>query len=238
MSSGLWKGGLASLAIVAATAYAVAQMPPGHAGMHGQPGSAAQDQPPQGRMDGPMHSRMMQMMQGRMMQGHDGMHGGMGQQGMTGTQTRMTSQPTMSGQDAFGTIQEVVQILESDPTTDWSKVNIAALREHLIDMNEVTLRAIAAERALDNGVEVAVTGDGRTLEAIKRTVPAHIDELSKIGWNTKTEDLPNGVKLTVTTNDPKQVTKLKALGFIGIMVQGGHHQPHHLMIAKGELHIH
>ncbi len=54
--------------------------------------------------------------------------------------------PTMPGQDAFGAIQEVVQILQADPTTDWSKVNIARLREHLIDMNEVTLHA-AAERA-------------------------------------------------------------------------------------------
>ena len=185
-----------------------------------------------------MHSRMMQMMQGRMMQGHHGMHGGMGQPGMMGTQTGMAGQPTMPGQDAFGTIQEVVQILESDPTTDWSKVNIAALREHLIDMNEVTLRAIATERALDNGVEIAVTGDGRTLEAIKRMVPAHAGELAKIGWNAKTEDLPNGVRLVVTTDDSKQAAKLRALGFMGIMVQGEHHQSHHLMIAKGELHVH
>ena len=28
--------------------------------------------------------------------------------------------------------------------------------------------------------------------------------------------------------------KLKALGFMGIMVQGTHHQAHHLMMAKGE----
>ena len=34
---------------------------------------------------------------------------------------------------------------------------------------------------------------------------------------------------------PEQdVIKLKALGFMGIMVQGTHHQAHHLMMAKGE----
>jgi len=153
-------------------------------------------------------------------------------------QGRLNGQPTMPGQDAFGAIQEVVQILDSDPTTDWSKVNIAALREHLIDMNDVTLHAAATERALDNGIEIAVTGEGRTLEAIKRMVPAHVSELVNIGWNAKTEDLPNGVKLTVTSDDAKQVTKLKALGFMGIMVQGGHHQPHHLMIARGEFPTH
>jgi hypothetical protein len=140
----------------------------------------------------------------------------------------------MAGQEAFGTIQEVVRILEADQTTDWSKVNIAALREHLIDMNEVTMRAAATQRSLDNGVEIAVTGEGRTLDAIKRMVPAHVQELRGMGWDAKTDDLSNGVKLTVTSVDAKQVTKLRALGFMGIMVQGAHHQVHHLMMAKGE----
>ena len=202
MSSCSWKAGLASVAILATTAYAAAQMS-GHPGM---------------------------------MSGHPGMMSG--HPGMMGMQGGLSGQPTMPGQDAFGAIQEVVQILEFDPTTDWSKVNIAALREHLIDMNEVTLHAAATERPLDNGVEIAVTGEGRTLEAIKRMVPAHVSELVKIGWNAKTEELPNGVKLTVTTDDAKQAIKLKALGFMGIMVQGGHHQPHHLMIARGEFHTH
>jgi hypothetical protein len=240
MSSWSWKVGFASVAIVAATAYAVAQIPSGHAEMHSQMGSGDRDQttiPPQGAMHGSMHDRMMQMMQGRMMPGQ-GMHSGMGQHGKMGTQSGVAGQPTMPGQEAFGTIQEVVQILEADPATDWSKVNIAALREHLIDMNEVTLRAVATERALENGVEIAVTGEGRTLEAIRRMIPAHVGELIKIGWKAKTEDLPNGVKLSVTTNDPKQVTKLKALGFMGIMVQGAHHQPHHLMMAKGDFPMH
>jgi hypothetical protein len=236
MSSWSWKVGLAGAVIVAATAYALAQMPPGHAEMHLQRGPGNQGQqsmPPQGGMHSSMHDHMMHMTQG----GPQGMHGGM-RHGMMGQQSGVSGQPTMSGQDAFGAIQEVVQILEADPTTDWSKVNIAALREHLIDMNEVTLHAVASERALDNGIEIAVTGEGRTLEAIKRMIPAHVSELVRIGWNAKTEDLPNGVKLSVTTNDPKQVTKLKALGFMGIMVQGGHHQPHHLMMAKGEFPMH
>ena len=145
--------------------------------------------------------------------------------------------PTMPGQEVFGTIQEIVRILEADPTTDSSKVNIEALREHLIDMDEVTMRATASEQALDNGIEIKVTGQGRTLEAIKRMVPAHAHELTALGWQARTEELPNGVKLLVTTTDHRQVVKLKALGFIGIMVQGSHHQVHHLMMAKGE-HVH
>ena len=145
-----------------------------------------------------------------------------------------TIDPTLPGQEAFGTIQEIVRILEADPATDWSKVNIAALREHLIDMDEVTMRANARERALDHGREITVTGQGRTLGAIKRMVPAHAHELAALGWQAKTDVLPNGVELVVTANDPLQVAKIKGLGFMGIMVQGAHHQIHHLMMAKGE----
>lgn len=147
---------------------------------------------------------------------------------------RETVVASMPGQEVFGTIQEIVRILEADPATDWSKVNIGALREHLIDMDEVTMRAKAIERALTNGVEITVTGEGRTLGAIKRMIPAHAHELAALNWGAKTEELPNEVKLIVTASDPSQVVKLKALGFMGIMVQGAHHQMHHLMMAKGE----
>jgi hypothetical protein len=233
MASWSWKAGIASIVIIAATAYAAAQMS-SHPEMHSQMGSGGPDQPsmsPPTGMPAQMHAHMMQMMQG-------GMHSGAGQQNMMGMHGGMTGQPVLPGQDAFGAIQEVVQILEADPTTDWSKVNINALRQHLVDMNEVTLRAAAAERVIDNRFEITVTGEGRTLEAIKRMVPAHVAELVKLGWNAKAEDVSNGVKLTVATSDPKELTKLKALGFMGIMVQGGHHQPHHLMMAKGELLAH
>ena len=126
-----------------------------------------------------------------------------------------------AGTDAFGAIQEVVQALEADPATDWSKVNIAALREHLIDMNEVTLHANAETQATRHRRHDF--GDRRRPHpcAIKRMVPAHVAELRALGWTAATEDLPNGVKLTVASADPTQRTKLKALGFLGMMVQGG-----------------
>ena len=53
---------------------------------------------------------------------------------------------TEGGQAAFAAIQEIVSVLLADPQTDWDKVNIEALRQHLIDMDNVTLRAkVAAE---------------------------------------------------------------------------------------------
>jgi len=146
--------------------------------------------------------------------------------------------PTMPGQDAFGAIQEIVRILEADPNTDWFKVNLEALRQHLIDMNEVTLKADVVTKSIDGGIEATVTGSGRTVEAIQRMVPAHahqIDQTHLNGWSAKTEPLPNGVVLTVTSDDPQQVQHIRGLGFIGVMVSGSHHQAHHLAIAKGEL---
>ena len=246
MAFWVFKAGLAGLAIVTASVYAMAQMGPPNSGTHGPMGQGGQNQQQQ-MMRGGMHNQDgMQSMhnpngmhgmhgQGGMqgMHGQNNMHGGMGPHAAM-MEHHSGAQPTMAGQDAFGTIQEVVRILEADPSTDWSKVNIAALREHLIDMNEVTLHATATEKALDDGVEITVTGVGRTRDAIKRMVPAHVHELAELGWTARTEELPDGVKLVVTTTDPKQVVKLKALGFMGIMVQGGHHQPHHLMMAKGQ----
>jgi hypothetical protein len=129
----------------------------------------------------------------------------------------------------------MVQILQSDPQTDWSKVDIEALRQHLVDMIEVTLHAVASQREVDDGIEITVTGEGRTLEAIKRMLPAHVRELKEIGWDANADELPDGVKLTFRASAAYPLIKLKALGFMGILVQGSHHQQHHLMMARGQL---
>jgi len=152
-------------------------------------------------------------------------------------QAGMPGQPTLPGQDAFGAIREIVRILEADPKTDWSKVNLEALRQHLIGMNEVTLKADESAKDIDGGLAIAVTGKGRTVDAIRRMIPAHAQEINGLhGWNVKADTLPNGETLTVTSSDPKEVQHIRGLGFIGILVSGAHHQPHHLMMAKGEFH--
>jgi hypothetical protein len=116
-------------------------------------------------------------------------------------------------------------------------VNLEALRQHLIDMNEVTLKAVAVTKPIEGGVEVTVTGEGRTVEAIQRMVRSHAHEIEQShlnGWSAETEQLPNGVLLTVTSSDPQQEQHIRGLGFIGVMISGSHHQPHHLGMAKGE----
>ena len=48
----------------------------------------------------------------------------MHQQMVPGSQTSDATMPTMPGEDAFGAIQEIVRILETDTKTDWSKVDL------------------------------------------------------------------------------------------------------------------
>ena len=186
-----------------------------HGRMQGMSGQG--HDPDQGMMQ--QHQQMMQGMQGAQGMGGGPMH------------DAALSAP---GQDAFGAIQEIVRTLEADPNTDWSKVDLEALRQHLIDMNEVTLKADAAAKPVDGGLAVEVTGAGRTLAAIQRMIPAHAQELNRLnGWSASTEALPNGVRLTVTSSDAKEVAHIRGLGFIGLLVSGAHHQPHHLAMARG-----
>lgn len=173
---------------------------------------------------GPEHTReMLRQHRGMMPMGsHAGMHAA-------------SATPTMPGQGAFGAIQEIVEILDADPKTDWSKVNLEALRQHLIDMNEVTLKADAAPKQIDGGLEIAVTGSGRTLVAIQRMIPAWVEMANgHNGWSAKAAPLANGELLTVTAISPKEVQHIRGLGFIGLLVSGSWHQPHHLAIARGE----
>jgi hypothetical protein len=172
----------------------------------------------------PGHDQMSDMMQH-----HQQMMGRMHGQGMRG------GMPTMPGQDAFGAIAEIVQALEADPNTDWSKVDLETLRQHLIDMNDVTLNSVAVAKPIDGGLEIRVTGTGRTLAAIQRMVPMHAKEIDGLnGWSAKAQTVGDGAVLTVTSSSAKEVQHIRGLGFIGIMVSGSHHQPHHLAMAKGE----
>lgn len=142
--------------------------------------------------------------------------------------------PSQPGQGAFAAIQEIVAILEADPKTDWSKVDIEALRQHLIDMDAVTLRAEAKSEPVDGGLRFVVTGAGPVRDSIRRMVLAHAATMDGAGgWRMSAAATDDGASLTVIV-PPQDATKLRALGFIGVLTRGMHHQMHHLMIAKGE----
>jgi hypothetical protein len=145
--------------------------------------------------------------------------------------------PRESGHAAFAAISEVVRLLEADPTTDWSKVNLEALRQHLVDMDLVTLRARVTPRSIDGGLAMDVAGDGPVAAAITRMLGPHAAMLDGMSvWRASTTPIAGGVRLTVTARnaaDAATVARIRGLGFAGLLVQGDHHAMHHVMIAKG-----
>jgi hypothetical protein len=79
-----------------------------------------------------------------------------------------------------------------------------------------------------------VGGTGRTLEAIRRLVPAHARGLDGFrGWRVAVAEREDGVVVTLTTDDPAEVEVIRALGFFGFMASGVHY-PHQLLaVARG-----
>ena len=142
--------------------------------------------------------------------------------------------PIQPGQAAFAAIQEIVEILEADRATDWSKVNIEALRQHLIDMDNVTLHAEIRTEALDTGMRFNVTGDGPVRNSLRRMIMAHAATMNGVdNWRFEASEIEGGASLAVRV-PAGDVAKPRGLGFLGVMTHGMHHQMHHIMIARGE----
>ncbi|MEA3245810.1 MAG: hypothetical protein U9Q74_06610 [Gemmatimonadota bacterium] len=148
----------------------------------------------------------------------------------------------MPGQAAFATIQDVVKKLKADPNTDWSKVNLEALRQHLIDMDNVMMRAKVKQVSVDGGMSLDITGAGDVEGSIRRMGGMHAMALTEEGqYVAKSSEIPGGIRLVVTAKDPrdaKAVTMVRALGFSGTFTEGDHHAMHHMMIARGEPMMH
>jgi hypothetical protein len=150
--------------------------------------------------------------------------------------------PTFPGQAAFTTLGQVVAILKADSTTDWSKVDLDALREHLIDMDDVVMHASVTKRNVPGGFEARVTAAGRTVQAIRRMLTNHTAMLEMDSpYHAVAVEIPAGTQLTVTAKNPKdtaEVARIRGLGFAGILTEGDHHSRHHLAIARGDLRPH
>lgn len=143
---------------------------------------------------------------------------------------------TEAGNDAFGTIQEVIRALEADPHTDWTKVNLEVLREHLVDMNNMTLRVnVLTQQPIANGVEIIVAPESAQVAAsLDRVFAAHPPQLeAETGWKMSTQKRQRDYRIVVTTTKPDEVAKIRGLGYIGILATGAHHQAHHWAMARG-----
>lgn len=146
-------------------------------------------------------------------------------------QSEMSETPTEPGQGAFAAIAEVVALLQSDPTTDWASVDFEVLRQHLIDMDNVTMRSEVVVEPIPGGASFRVTSsDVAVANSIRRMVTAHVATMDGTGgWKMTAVPTPGGADMMVTGDE----AQVRALGFIGVMTVGMHHQAHHLAIAKG-----
>jgi|GEM_PF-496761 len=139
-------------------------------------------------------------------------------------------------QDAFSAIRAVVNQLEANPDTDWSSINIDALRNHLIDMHEVTVNAEVETTEVEGGASYRVTGTARTLQAIRNMVAMHASQMTQeTEWTAVAEEIRNGMEVKVTAATDNQVAKIRALGFMGFMVSGDHHEMHHMAIVGADV---
>lgn len=144
---------------------------------------------------------------------------------------------TEAGNDAFGTIQEVIAKLDHDPETDWNKVNIEALRLHLLDMHDMTLNVeVISQQAVANGLQAIIKPTTqRAALALDRVFSAHPAQLKReTGWEMQVVKNRDQYTLTITTKNKKDIAKIRGLGYIGLMAYGNHHQPHHWAMATGK----
>ena len=152
--------------------------------------------------------------------------------------TRTAATATETGQGAFAAIAEIVRLLEADRTTDWSKVDLEALRQHLIDMDDLTLRSVVRTEAVPGGATFTVTGTGRVRDAIRRMAREHGMMMAGNGLTWETAEIAEGVRVTVRASSPtdaRAVARIRGLGFIGLMTVGEHHTVHHLGVARGTM---
>ena len=186
------------------------------------------------------HGAMMQ--HGGDTMNHDSHGGGMGHGsggeggGMMRDRGGASQAAAPVGQSAFAVLQDVIAKLQANPETDWSRVNIAALRQHLVDMDRVVMSADAELVGIDGGNRYVVSGsDPRTVAAIQRMVPAHALQMGReLDWEISTRLRDNGIEVTLTSANAEQVAMIRGLGFYGFMALGDHHADHHLMMAGGQ----
>ncbi len=142
--------------------------------------------------------------------------------------------PTEPGQGAFAAIAEIVAMLTADPSTDWAEVDIAALRQHLVDMDTLVTSAEVTQEVSPDGAVFRASLIGPGGGAVSRMVPAHAPVLAaETGWSSAAVSEGDDIVWTVTS--PDNAEAIRALGFFGLMAVGNHHPDHHLGMATGRM---
>jgi hypothetical protein len=143
--------------------------------------------------------------------------------------------PAQPGQAAFAAVEEIVGLLDADPATDWAKVDVEALRDHLADMDRVMVDARVRAVPVPQGMRYEVSGDGPVRESIRRMVAADAAMAAETGFRFDAADTADGAALTATADGAPAQARIRGLGFFGLLAEGAHHQAHHLAMAKGAM---
>jgi hypothetical protein len=150
-------------------------------------------------------------------------------------QSGASERPSEPGDGSFAAIIEIVSMLSADPGTDWTRVDIDGLREHLVDMNQLVTGASVRYEPLPAGLRMRIATSGRPGAAASRMVPAHAPFLAtETGWQSEVARADDEIVWTVTAADAEDVVRIQALGFFGLMATGDHHRMHHMAMARGD----
>jgi len=140
------------------------------------------------------------------------------------------------GESVFGAVQEAVRQLEADSSTNWSEVDVGALHRHLLDMHRVAVHVTVEETSpIENGLRLVVRPTTeRARQSLSRVLDAHPHMLrQETGWTLAVETSDDAYVLRTTTDDPADVEKIRALGYMGLLAYGSHHQRHHWHLVRG-----
>ena len=139
------------------------------------------------------------------------------------------------GQAIFGALQEVLERLEADPATDWTRVDLDALREHLVQMDLLFREADVSRQPLPDGMRFEVRGGDDVLRAAEAIGAMHAQMLSASApsWEMRVAKRQDAVELEVRSSELAEQVRIRALGFAGLLTLGTHHADHHWAMATG-----
>jgi hypothetical protein len=146
------------------------------------------------------------------------------------------SSPPTAAPTSLAVLAGLVARLEADPTSDWRRVDLEAVRRHLADLERVTLAAEVRAEELPGGVGLTVTGpDPASVAAIRRLLPERAARLAEARrWKVATVTVAEGLRVEVRSLDPREAGRIRALGLTGLLVVGPLDEAYLLSLARGE----
>jgi translation elongation factor EF-1alpha len=94
---------------------------------------------------------------------------------------------------------------------------------------------VLSQKKIKKGAEIVIRAKSEEAHhSLSRALKAHPSMMkSETGWTMDVKQNKELFTLKIETEKPEEVAKLRALGYIGAMALGNHHQIHHWMMASG-----